>query len=119
MFPPNFVLKNTTYTYYYTWWDQIWDDCCSYSRCCSKGLIDYECQFKNSCYINLINLGISHIYRIGFHMLGFLLGAIILIILFGYAWKFGYKFIVSAAFITKFAGCLGGLLKCFTFGVFD
>lgn len=89
----------------------MWGDCCAYSRCCAKGYIDYECQYNNNCYLNLINLGI--------HVLGLLLGVIALIIVLGYASRLAYKFVVSAAFITKFIKCLGGCLKCFTMGVFE
>jgi hypothetical protein len=111
MFPSNFVIKKTVYTYDYSWWDQLWGDCCAYSRCCPKGLIDYECQFNNNCYLNLVSLTI--------HVLALLLGVIILIILLGYASKLAYKFVVSAAFITSFIKCIAGCLKCFTFGIFD
>ena len=52
-------------------------------------------------------------------MIGFLLGIILLTIILGYASKLAYKFVVSAAFITKFIKCLGGCLKCFSMGVFD
>ncbi len=105
------MIKKTIYNYHYSWWDQLWGDCCAYSRCCAKGLIDYECQFNHDCYLNLINLAI--------HVLGFLLGLIALIIAFGYASRLAYKCIVSAAFLTKVVKCLGGCLKCFTLGIFD
>ena len=111
MFPSDFVVKRTVYNYNYSWWDDLWGDCCAFSRCCAKGLIDYECQYNNNCYLNLVSLGI--------HVIGFLLGCIILIILLGYASRLAYKFIVSVAFITKLIKCLGGCMKCMTLGVFD
>ncbi len=52
-------------------------------------------------------------------MIGCLLGVIILIIILGYASRLAYKCIISVAFITKVIQCLGGCLKCFTFGIFD
>lgn len=41
MFPSDFVIKKTVYHYNYSWWDDLWGDCCAFSRCCAKGLIDY------------------------------------------------------------------------------
>lgn len=41
MFPSDFVIKKTVYHYNYSWWDDLWEDCCAFSRCCAKGLIDY------------------------------------------------------------------------------
>jgi hypothetical protein len=94
MFPENFVIKKTVYNYDYSWWDDLWGDCCAFSRCCPKGLIDYECQFNNKCYINLVNLAV--------HVLGFLLATIAIVILLGYAFRLAYKCAISVAFITKF-----------------
>ena len=111
MFPSDFVIKNTTYTLDYTWWDDLWGDCCAFSKCCIGGYIDYQCQYNNGCYLNLVNLGI--------HVAGFLLCCIVLIILLGYASRLLYKCIVSVAFVTKMIKCLGGCMKCFTMGVFD
>lgn len=111
MFPTDFVIKKTVYNYDYSWWDDLWGDCCAFSRCCAKGYIDYQCQYNNNCYLNLLNLGV--------HVIGFLLCCIIFIILFGYASRLAYKFVVSVAFVTKFIKCLGGCMKCFTLGVFD
>lgn len=111
MFPNNFVIKKTVYNYDYSWWDDLWGDCCAFSRCCSKGLIDYLCQYENSCYLNLLNFGI--------HVLGFLLGVILLILVFAFFFKLLYKFIVSSGLIGNFFNCIGGLLKCLTLGIFD
>lgn len=52
-------------------------------------------------------------------MIGFILAIIVVIIIAGYASKLAYKFILSAAFVTKIIKVLGGWLKCMTFGVFD
>lgn len=110
MFPSNFVIKSTVYNLDYTWWDELSGDC-AFSKCCPNGYIDYQCQYNNSCYLNLVNLGL--------HVLGLAIGGIILLILFGYATRLAYKCVVSVAFITKLVTCLGGCLKCFTLGVFD
>ena len=111
VYPPNFVIKKTVYNYDISWWSALTGDCCSYSRCCDKGLIDYVCQYNNSCYLNLASFA--------FYIIGFILGILVFIVLFGLACRWIYKISISVVFIHKLAGCFASWMKCFTFGIFD
>lgn len=111
MFKGSFLVKNVTYVVDQSIWDQITGDCCSGSLCCSKGLLDYQCQFNNSCYLNLVSLGL--------HLLGFALSLIVIIIALGYLSKLLYKLGKSIEFAHKAVRCLGGFLKCLSCGLFS
>jgi hypothetical protein len=111
MFKGSYFVRNVTYHVDQSIWDQITGDCCSGSLCCSKGLLDYQCQFNNNCYLNLVSLGL--------HLLGFALSLIVLIVALGYLSKFIYKCAKSIAFIHKTIACLAGCLKCLSCGVFS
>lgn len=81
---------------------------CTDTRYCPKGLIDYECQLKYSCYFNLINLGL---HAFGFLIVGmFLIGAFTKLFIF--LGKISGKF----AFVLKFVLCFGSCLKSISFG---
>ena len=82
---------------------------CSDPNICPKGLIDYKCQYKNSCYLNLVELTAT--------LIGFSIGLIFFFIVFAKVTHLLYKVFKGVFFVTKFMTFMASLIKFFSLGV--
>ena len=84
---------------------------CTSADTCPRGLLDYECQIKHSCYLNLAQLFM--------HLLAFGLILIIGIIVAGYLFRILYKTIKGVVSIHRVFSCIAGCLQCCSLGLFE